>query len=548
MTNIVQLPTYNVHDGLQDFRQFNPATDLHSDLAGHAYAAYQELGMGDPRRTVRKSKFDMGGSHTTVTYPPLFALQPSSAGDVWSVNRLGSSVDLYVHIAFCETMCTFCPYDVEQPFRKETKVEQYLKAVKQELSAYASKLAEADARVHSIYIGGGTPTVLSVAQLRDLVEHMTSFYDLEGGLPFCVEGSPLTITAPEGREKLEMLHAHGVTRLSMGVQSFDDLVLKNTARAYDSETAQAAVSIAMAVFDNVNIDLIQDLRGQTLNHIERDLEMVARLMPPSVTWYNQRVTPDVADFKLMHRRKGEYDDETTSLIARLMIFERMRELGYCREYGDKFVRDPRFADGFKKTRSNVATELIGIGSSAYSHANGFFFRNVKGADEYIARVAQEGVSIAQALPLTAEERFAGMIVHGLKSGIDLDAIAVQIGNWRAAHFMRKHRVHEKLERLAGEGLVRVAGTAVHLTERGRLLENEVARMFYSPAVEKTLSRKVHAAASPLWRDLLPLAAVYAAGLSFLIASIGYEAWLDTHDPQTAAEHQKMAEMLSINGT
>lgn len=490
MPTRIQLPVYRTESAEPAsepvFRSFNPATDLHSDLARRAYATYQALGMDDPRRSIRKSKWDMGGSHTTVTYPPLFALQPGDAAQVWENNRLGASVDLYVHIAFCETQCTFCPYDVETPSRAKGKTNLYLRALTAELSANAARLAEAGASVHSIYIGGGTPTILSASQLSDLVDHLRVSYTLDDGLSFCVEGSPLTLTATEGRDKLEALRARGVTRLSMGVQSFDSEILRKTARAYNTATAIAAIELAMSVFDNVNIDLIQDLRGQTLEHIEADLEMIARLMPSSVTWYNQRVTPDVADFKLMRSRQGEYDDEATSLIARLMIFDRMAQLGYTREYGDKFVREARFADGFKKTRSNVATELIGAGSSAYSHANGFFFRNVRGADEYIAMMKRNGSAIATTLPLTAEERFAGLIVHGIKSGIDLDAIAAQVGRWKATHFTRKHDVYAKLARLAAEGLVTLDGSSVALTEKGRLLENEVARLFYSPAVEKAL--------------------------------------------------------------
>ncbi len=487
MTRLLHLPTPQGEDEAS-FRPFDPATDIHSDLAQRAYDLYQAMNLDAPR-SLHKSKLDMGGSHTTVTYPPLFALQPGSSQDVWAKNQLGDSVNLYVHVAFCETLCTFCPYDVELPYKKSAEVARYLTALKQELSANAERLAAREARVNSIYIGGGTPTVLSLDQLTDIMRHLRKNYDLQDGLSFCVEGSPLTITAPDGREKLAALKALGVNRLSMGIQSFDSRILKNTARAYDSETAQEAVRTAMTIFDNVNIDLIQDLRGQTLRHIEKDLGMIAQLLPPSVTWYNQRLTPDVADYALMQRRRGEYDDETGSLIARLMIFERMAELGYSREYGDKFVRDAAYHDSFKTVRSSVTANLIGAGSSAYSHANGFFFRNAQGADNYAARMARDDSAIAEALPLSAEEQFAGLLVHGIKYGVDLDAIAAQIGEWRAAHFMRKHKVHDKLEQLAGDGFVDVNGSRVQLTERGRLFENEISRMFYSPSVERRLQKR-----------------------------------------------------------
>jgi coproporphyrinogen III oxidase-like Fe-S oxidoreductase len=482
---------------------------------------------------IHKSRFDMGGSHTTVTYPPLFALRPSSGSEVWPNGQLRSAIDLYVHIAFCETHCTFCPYDVELPFGKTQKVETYLDALKMELAAYAKRLMAGDSRLNSVYIGGGTPTMLSGTQLGALIEFIRSNYALSEGLPFCIEGSPLTITAPEGRERLEMLGVKGVNRLSIGVQSFDAAVLANTARKYDGEIARKAAKTAMGLFENVNIDLIQDLRGQTLESIQCDLDAIAELQPPSVTWYNQRVTPDAADFRFVESRPQEYGGEMESHIARIMITERMGELGYVQEYGDKFVRGGKFRDNFKRARSSTITDMIGVGSSAYSHANGFFYRNVEGAGAYIDLMNRHGSAIAHALPLSPEEIFAGLIVHGIKFGVDLNDIRDMVGEWRVAHFLRKHRIYEKLRSLQEDGLVSVDGSAVSLTDKGRLFENEISRLFYSPSVEKALSQR--GVPAPIrWYFRIAI----AASILMMLYSIG-DAVLN---PESATSNGKLEEV------
>lgn len=474
--------------GTVAFRRFDSQKDISTRLAKRAFSVYKDLGLDSPR-AVAKSRFDMGGSHTTVTYPPLFALRPASSSAVWRCNSLKDLVDFYAHVAFCEALCTFCSYDVETSFKNEGRVGRYLEALEKEIAFCARKFAEAGSSLNSLFIGGGTPTVLSQAQLSGLIEFIMAKFDVKLGMPFCVESSPLTVSNHGGREKLAALKALGVTRLSMGVQSFDSSVIKNVARKYSGELAAVAVAAAMEFFGFVNIDMIQGLRGQTLASIEQDLEVIALLKPPSVTWYNQRVTNYASDHTLMLERGGEYFDETASLVARIMIFERMKELGYAREYGDKFVLASEFSDGFKRARSSVATDFIGVGSSAYSHANGFFFRNARGFEQYVGMVERSGSAVAHALALTPEEQFAGLLVHGIKYGVDLESVYSSIGGWRAAHFMRKHRIREKTTMLEHQGLITVNGSLVQLTEKGVLFENEISRMFYSPAVEALLEAK-----------------------------------------------------------
>src|SRR5262249_21148944 len=141
----------------------------------------------------------------------------------------------------------------------DSEVTRYLDALKQELKFWGEKLAESATVVSSIYIGGGTPLVLEQEALQGLINMIKEEYDVVPGAEVCLEGSPLTITAPGGEDKLRLLKEQGVTRLSFGVQSFDDAVLKYAARAYKRDLPIRASLIVSQIFENWNLDLIQGL-------------------------------------------------------------------------------------------------------------------------------------------------------------------------------------------------------------------------------------------------------------------------------------------------
>ena len=213
----------------------------------------------------------LGGSHSVVTYPPINSLRPVDSRAVLGSIRTGNTAHLYIHIAFCETKCTFCHYAVERyrgrehgAATKQSQVSRYLEAVKTEMRLWGERLRLAGTSISSVYIGGGTPLVLEKSELEDLFVTLRDHFNLEPNAEVCVEGSPLTITAPDGAEKLQFLRDIGVSRLSFGVQSFDDAVLKYAARGYKSATAVRACRIVESVFPNWNVDLIQGLyQGST---------------------------------------------------------------------------------------------------------------------------------------------------------------------------------------------------------------------------------------------------------------------------------------------
>ena len=451
---------------------------------------------------VRISRTVLGGSHSVAVYPPIDSLTSLDGEAVFDAIDCGREASLYVHIAFCETRCTFCHYVVEHYSRSaEGRVASYLDALKQELVCWGQKLARSGTAVSSIYIGGGTPLVLGRDVLLDLLTTIYGEYDVLAGAEVCIEGSPLTITAPGGEDKLRFLKEQGVTRLSFGVQSFDDEVLKYAARGYRRDVPIQAALIARDVFDNWNLDLIQGLYKGSPSETWTNLEAVAGLLPPHLTWYHGRFADrPQGDWYRAAEKHASFEDEYETLLGRMLIWQQLAALGYRQTDGNRFVRDDRFSDRFKPIRTSSSSTLVGVGAASYSHVpvarpdetcRGYMFRNESDISAYIDSVAGGGIPIATGRRIDESEVLATSYATGLRSGRVEDEDLCTI---RQSH--RELSCHyERLESSLLEiGVLesftdRTGRTGVRLSELGRLFEDETLSLFFSPAVQHALSRR-----------------------------------------------------------
>lgn len=441
----------------------------------------------------------LGGSHSVVTYPPLHSLRPIP--DAARLIRYGSQVHLYLHIPFCETLCTFCHYVVNHYRGKQKNPEQsgyvarYLEALEKEMRLWAERLRQSETSVSSIYIGGGTPMILETDQLLALFRVLQSEFSILPEAEICVEGSPLTITAEGGDEKLRALAEMGVTRLSFGIQSFNDEVLKDAARGYRRDTAWKACELAASVFSNWNIDLIQSLSGGSNSEVWDNLLAVAELKPSHLTWYHGRFDDKRPQGKwvTLESRRSKFEDEKSSLLGRMLIWREMEANGYTQVDGNRFVRDIRFTDPFKKVRTSVSNNSLGLGTSSYSHVDmrglpssaveGLFFRNIASIQSYIECVEEGGTPIGTGRLLTPEEWLAASYVVGLRTGrVEGDDIRL-IRELEPA--LSRH--YEKLEETLLELKVfERNGDKLSLSRLGQLFEDEVLSLFYSPSVQESL--------------------------------------------------------------
>lgn len=482
----------------------------------HAYTALHHLGLPAilPRlhaAGVGISRTVLGGSHSVAVYPPIDSLTPLHAESIENTVSFGGDVSLYIHIAFCETRCTFCHYAVDHyagkgksRAQREAQVTQYLKALKRELRMWGAKLARRASIVTSIYIGGGTPLILEPEQLRDIIETLHAEFHILAGAEFCVEGSPLTITAQGGEDKLRFLKEQGVTRLSFGVQSFDDRVLKYAARGYRKDVAVRAAVIAGAVFENWNLDLIQGLYKGSPDETWENLKAIAELRPAHLTWYHGRFAerPQGDWYKTAARHAG-FEDENDTLLGRMLIWQEMAALGYHQSDGNRFVRAQQYVDPFKKIRISASSNLLGVGAASYSHVDrsgtidghhGFIFRNSPDIGTYVERVLAGDLPVASGRIIDDQELLATSYATGLRHGRFEDEELGSIAKRQpelCAHY--RQLVHDLQDVGALEPCVLDDGTkGLHISELGKLFEDEVLALFYSPAVKRALSLRITA--------------------------------------------------------
>lgn len=274
------------------------------------------------------------------------------------------NIGIYVHVPFCRAKCAYCSFNSVTDSRAK---DDYVDAVCSEIALRRESMR--DAAADTVYIGGGTPSVLSSAQFEKLADGLSVF-----GRPieFSVECNPESVT-----EKLcEKWRSIGVNRVSMGVQTLDDEVLKRLGRIHASGDALRAAEIISDTFENFSFDFMLGLPGQTERHVDECIEFAGRFKTPHISAYGLKVeegTPFAA--------QGQSVDEDASAA----LYDRMRagiaDLGLKRYEISNFARD-----GFE-CRHNLKywslDEYLGVGVSAHSYVGGQRFFNLDDIGDYI---------------------------------------------------------------------------------------------------------------------------------------------------------------------
>jgi len=278
----------------------------------------------------------------------------------------------------------------------------------------------------------------------------------------------------------------GVNRISVGIQSFDDALLRQT-RGHGKELAVECLELLEKLGIEYNIDLLQDLPYQTDESIIHDLEWVQRFHPPQVTWYILRVHQESVWYRLYQRHDLELPLPLDSVRRRLMVREGMRRIGYVCRPGGRFVWDPRIYDRFKEIRGGTEPALLGMGAAAYSHAWGYLFRNSASAStqsgirNYAEKIQRDGLAVESGLPVDRLELTAGRMVAGIRSGIGLPKPEPATETYLES-------ASALLLQLERESFVSVDESGVwSLTERGFLFEEEICSLFYSGPVKERLT-------------------------------------------------------------
>jgi putative oxygen-independent coproporphyrinogen III oxidase len=237
-------------------------------------------------------------------------------------------LSLYVHLPWCLKKCPYCDFNSHES-KGELPEARYLDAVIADLEASLPLVW--GRKVHSIFIGGGTPSLFSPAGIDRMLADIRARLPLEPGLEITLEANPGTFE----RERFKAFRAAGVTRLSVGVQSFDDGALKALGRVHDSAQARAALTEAAAAFDTFNIDLMYALPGQDLAALRRDLDIALSFAPPHLSIYHLSIEPNT----VFASRPPVLPDADLASDMLDLIVERTGATGLARYEVSAFARD-----------------------------------------------------------------------------------------------------------------------------------------------------------------------------------------------------------------
>jgi len=383
----------------------------------------------------------------------------SPAADLSAFPTSRAPVGLYIHVPFCVRKCRYCDF-ASRPFSAR-ELERYLDALKREIAQRPDGVVPS-----TVYIGGGTPTALPEADLERLLALVREAVGSARVEEWTCEANPGTLTAAKARA----LRAAGVNRLSLGAQTFDADQLLRLGRTHTAEAIGEAVACARAAgFDNIGLDLLYALPGQSPSEAERDLERALALLPEHLSLYALTIedgTPFAAERDA--GRLAAADDET----ARAQ-YDRARALlagaGYIHYEISNFARP-----GFEGRHNSLywsGGEYLGFGPSAHSHWRGARRGNFQGLEEWAAALSKGWKPIAFEERLDPAARARETLVFGLR----------RIAGWQREDFRRATGFDydelrgPEIEDLERDGLLERGPEGLRLTEGALFVSDAVFR-------------------------------------------------------------------------
>jgi coproporphyrinogen III oxidase-like Fe-S oxidoreductase len=375
--------------------------------------------MSQNPRVVELDQTDVG-SYFVANYPPFSVWTPDAvAADAQSAlcsAPSGAPLGLYLHIPFCRKQCHFCYFRVYIN-KNAREVEWYLDQIALEWDRYLETPAIAGRPLDFVYFGGGTPSFLSTAQLQRLVARLTATTPWTSAEEITFECEPGTLT----ESKLEAIRDMGVSRLSLGVENFDDRILEVNGRAHRSLEIDRVYQFARSIgFPQINIDLIAGMLGETDDNWQACIEKTLAFEPDSVTIYQMELPYNTTISRDLLNRTGQFSEPVANWATKRRwvseAFDALERAGYHVGSAYTAVKDPSSTTFVYRDRLWQGADLVGLGVASFGHVNGVHMQNVDTWEKYGAALENGGLPLGRAYRPTAEERMIREFVLQLKRG------------------------------------------------------------------------------------------------------------------------------------
>ncbi len=418
------------------------------------------------------------GSYFVSNYPPYSFWNREAAADAQAVlNRppaIDSPLGVYIHIPFCRKRCHFCYFKVYTD-KNADEVERYIDAAIQEIELYAAKPFIGGRKPSFVYFGGGTPSYISSKQLTRLAEGMKRALPWDQAQEVAFECEPGTIT--EG--KLQAIKDLGITRISLGIENFDDEILKANGRAHLSREIDRCYDFARSIgFQQINIDLIAGMVGETPENWKECVRRTIAMSPESVTVYQMEVPYNTTMFKEMKVFGASVAPVATWKTKREWVayaFSEMEKAGYTVGSAYTAVKDPAKTKFLYRDMLWAGADMIGLGVASFSHIQGTHFQNDTEFDSYCNAMSTGELPVYRALTPSNEERMIREFILQMK-----------LGRVRRAYFQEKYGVdiHQRfaddLAVLQQQGHLTVTDEGLQYSRDGLLQVDSLLHRFFLP--------------------------------------------------------------------
>jgi len=419
------------------------------------------------------------GSYFISNYPPYSFWKDENLSAVDEVldREPDSSIPLglYLHIPFCRKRCKFCYFRVYID-KTSNEVEVYVDALSREMALYRDRALFNNRPLRFVYFGGGTPSFLGSRQLQSLVKRLQASVSWDAAEEVTFECEPGTLS----RSKVGAIKDIGVTRISLGVENFDDEILEENGRAHLSKEIHRAYDwIRDAEFPQVNIDLIAGMVGETEENWQRCVEKTIEFDPDSVTIYQMELPYNTIYSKdiLGGEASSPVADWQTKRRWVAQAFERFEQAGYAVSSAYTLVKPRGGQAASFSYRDSLwrGADMLGTGVASFSHIGGVHFQNIDGFQPYVEACREGRLPLNRAYPTDAAERLIRELILQMKLGkIDAAYFRDKFGREILEDFA------ETFASLKDQGVLDWAGDEIRLSREGLLRVDSLLSGFFLP--------------------------------------------------------------------
>ncbi|UZJ39035.1 coproporphyrinogen III oxidase family protein [Prosthecochloris sp. SCSIO W1102] len=386
--------------------------------------------------------------------------------------------DIYVHIPFCRKRCLFCHYPSKYNAKDEEK-DKYLDAMEKEIDFYINILGHDKINARTILIGGGTPTDLSPKQLDRFLKYFTTKIDIGKCKQFNYDVDPITLVGSDGIERLKIMRDYGVDRLTIGVQSFDNDILRKMNRSHDSSLAVESIENSKKYDYQTNIEFIFGHPGQNIKNWLDVLNKAIDVDVPEIQFYRLKVIPYGDQVGTIKRMRDYKPDELISnenaILMKEIAISFLAEKGFHENLRRVFTINKKYISKYAFNQCCQLKDEIGLGLTAFSSLNDRFSLNTQSFKEYYEKIEKGKLPINRGIIRNEDEQRRWAIILPLKNYW----ISKKIYENRTGTPLGK-TFEKKFLNLKKYGLITENGGKIELTKTGAFFADEVVTQFSDP--------------------------------------------------------------------